>query len=71
MPRGLPIKLGTNSVPVVDRQRVLGLNIATHPRVSDRSVLKSKLAEGAVQYVSELDQKKYVSQAHEMIDDHG
>ena len=71
LPKGLPMKLGSTEVPVVDRQRVLGLNIATHPRVADRCIRKSKLADGAVQYVSELDQNRYVRQAHELINDHG
>ena len=36
LPRALPIRLGSKVVPIVDRQRVFGLNIAAHPRLRTR-----------------------------------
>ena len=65
------LKLGPVNIPTVDRQRVLGLNIATVPKTMDRDPRKSKLERSVAEFTDATTQKAYVNQSHKIIDKYG
>ena len=65
------LKLGRVAIPVVDRQRVLGLNIATYPKTKDRDPKLSKVAEGTLEFRNAAAQKSYECQALKMVNKYG
>ena len=68
---GNELMLASVSIPIVDRQKTLGLSVATHPRVEGRDKNISKNDSGKPEYKNPKSQGTYVSQAWEMIAKNG
>ena len=69
--RAYDLKLGPVSIPVVDRQRVLGLHIATHPKVDGRDKKLSKIENLRAEFSSQNSQSMYERQAWDIIHKYG
>ena len=65
------LKLGKVDIPVVDRQKVLGLNIATYPKSKDRETLFSKIKKGEEEFKNVVAQKAYENQALKIVEKYG